>query len=425
MPSSLDPESMKGKLFVLVIDKLVIGAILALFFFGYQYWKTGDDRKYNERINSEAREYNSIIRNSQDEFKRAQFIKELLPIVLNENETIQSRIEILGSLIRTQSIDPSSAIAISLSMLREGRLAQKDSGIPNDVLVNSFVRMLGPIIPDVLPEILDAYDYYPNISGAPSGYASVLIRAFEHAWRHNSTKELKVLDDPGFVADNLATIDKILPQAHLQYKEWNDTSPLVLRLIRDIQILKNAREENETVTAARRRLSERLGITSNDAEAIQLSTALFFEIRGVLSDTAFVRQAFAVVMQPDKVTKTFSKLARLEKHNPYLHQFTAAERFLLRASSANPEGESLAIPVVKSFLERLQNEEIEFGNFPIERTMVCVLVLSMSAKEPDRKRRERAEKLLEAFAVLPETKLHAANLGFLAQVPIATGRCAD
>ena len=100
-----------------------------------------------------------------------------------------------------------------------------DGGFPGDVLVNSFVRMLGPIIPDVLPQILDAYDYYSSISESPPSYASALIGAFEYAWRNYPTQQLGDLNEPNFVAHNLGKIANILPQAHIQHKEWGETSP--------------------------------------------------------------------------------------------------------------------------------------------------------------------------------------------------------
>ena len=93
MFKSIDPESMKGKFFLIVADKLVIGAILALAFYAYDWWKTNETRTYNQ-----------IIQNTQDDFKRAEFTKELLPIVLDKSQEITTRIEVLGSLIRTRTI---------------------------------------------------------------------------------------------------------------------------------------------------------------------------------------------------------------------------------------------------------------------------------------------------------------------------------
>ena len=39
--------SMKGKLFLLFIDKIIIGAIIAGAFFAYDRWKTVEVRDYN------------------------------------------------------------------------------------------------------------------------------------------------------------------------------------------------------------------------------------------------------------------------------------------------------------------------------------------------------------------------------------------
>lgn len=163
----IDPESMKGKLFLLFMDKLIIGAILACAFVVYDLWKTEENRKYNE-----------VIQQAQDEFRRAQFVKELLPIVLERQQNTNTRIEVLGSLIRTESIDPSSAISIALSLLHESALVLEGDIHPEQQMVEALLRTLSPVLPAGLPQILDAYDYYGGAE-APRGYKAILIDIFE------------------------------------------------------------------------------------------------------------------------------------------------------------------------------------------------------------------------------------------------------
>lgn len=403
MLGSIDPESTKGKLFLLIIDKLFIGAILAVAFMVYDLWKT-----------EEVRQYNQIIQRTQDEFKRAEFTKELLPIVLDTKQRVSTRIEVLGSLIRTRSIDENSAVMIALSFLREGKFVSADRGHVDDQLVDSFVRMLSPIIPTVLPQILDAYSYYPSIRDAPPGYASGLIEAFEYAWKNHPEDQLSILSDKEFVAENFDKLIAITPQAHIQQESWTKTSLLALQILRDIEIVESARKENDTVIRARSRLAKIINPTVGDAASIRLSTSLLYALRSsAVFDASFIEAAFLIIVQPEKVSENFDRIQPNEKRNPFYHQLSAAESYITSASTVNPKGEVLAKPVVRDFLNVLRVGSISYGNYPIERMAVCVLVRSMSSTGPDNQRSDEAEELLRLLSELPEDTLRAANIGFL------------
>jgi len=68
----IDPESFKGKTFLLIIDKVIIGAILALCFVIYDQYKDKqacEEKKQSEKI--------------QLAFEQAKMAKEFWPIILN------------------------------------------------------------------------------------------------------------------------------------------------------------------------------------------------------------------------------------------------------------------------------------------------------------------------------------------------------
>lgn|GEM_PF-3172775 len=399
---NIDTDSIRGKLFLLVVDKLVIGAILAAAFFAYDSWKT-----------EEVRAYNKTIREAQDEFKKAEFVKELLPHVLDRNNGLQSRIEFLSGLIQTDAIDPNSAVEIALDMLREGKFVRDDSDIADERLAKSFARMLGPIIPAVLPQILDAYRDFSNISDAPTGYASALIATFEYAWRNFSGEHLSLLNNKKFVAEYLGEIWRITPMAHIQQEEWDESSPLALRILRDIEILETAREENASVVHARAQISAMIGVVSDDAESIALSTAILYIIKGKVSDSQFVMDAFEIIFQPDKVGDVVDVMHLEKKRDPFYHQFYAAYDYILNSSSINPKVERLAIPIVQDFLALLKTGDVPWGNYPMERLAVCALVGAVPSIGPDGKRSDEAEDLLLALAEIPESILDDTNIDFL------------
>jgi predicted Co/Zn/Cd cation transporter (cation efflux family) len=67
----IEPETFREKLYLLVIDKVVIGALIAIAFIVYDQWKTQEVRRYTD---------------TQEEvqlaFRRAEYVKQLIPIVL-------------------------------------------------------------------------------------------------------------------------------------------------------------------------------------------------------------------------------------------------------------------------------------------------------------------------------------------------------
>ena len=356
MLKSMDPDSMRGKFLLIVADKLVIGAILAFAFYAYDYWKT-----------KEIRTYNRIIQETQDDFKRAEFTKELLPIVLDKNQEVSTRIEVLGSLIRTKSIDENSAFVIAVSFLREGKLVRPDRNYVDDQLVVSFVRMLSPIIPDVLPQILDAYGDYPNKGDAPAGYVSVLRQTFAYALKHFSADKLKILDDITFVAENLGVLVDISRRRDSHHESWNTAGLLALEILQDIQILQSinkfdGKEEQEVLRGARFRLQKLINPETNHSESMNLSSSILREVRRLaINDDTFVESAFSVIQQSDKVAESFERM-RPGREDPFLHQFSAAKSYITFASSVNPTSEVFAIPIVRKFLDILRAKSISNGN---------------------------------------------------------------
>ena len=397
----IDPNSTGGKLFLLVVDKLFIGAILAGAFVIYDYWKTEEVRKYNQ-----------IIQTAQDNFKRAEFTKELLPIVLSQKENVSIRIEVLGSLIRTGSIEESSAFDIVLSLLREDKLVRGNNLLADTQLVASIVRAISPIIPSILPQILDAYGHYSNKNDAPPGYNEVLLKAFEYAWRNYSDDKLKILGDKNFVAKHLDKLMDITPQRNSQHEYWTDTSLLALIILRDIEIGRSARTETDTVVQAQSRLAEFLDPKSDDSESINLSVALFHALQNN-DKTEFIESAFSVIERLDRIIED-SRGVLPEKRDPSHNQLAAAMHFVVQASATNSAAERLAMPIVREFYDFLRSDvDISFGKYPMQRTAVCVLVRSMSNVGHGNSRSSQADELLSHLSRLQKNKLRAANIGFL------------
>ena len=102
-----DPsDTFSGKVLLLLIDKIAIGGIIALVLLGYSIWQTRDQRSYDEKITLS--------------FKRAEYIKELAPMVVDQKNDPISRAQALFALIETNSISDKTAFVLTGRLLRSG-----------------------------------------------------------------------------------------------------------------------------------------------------------------------------------------------------------------------------------------------------------------------------------------------------------------
>lgn len=106
---SLNPESFKGKLYLLAIDKIVIGAIIAVAFVAYDRYRTIEVQGLADRAAQ-----------VQLAFERAKLAKEFLPFIANQKENVIARGYVLREAARTGSIDADAAVEIGRQLLLDG-----------------------------------------------------------------------------------------------------------------------------------------------------------------------------------------------------------------------------------------------------------------------------------------------------------------
>jgi hypothetical protein len=151
-PSPIDPETFRGKLYLLIIDKLIIGAIIAAAFVAYDAWKTAElsrlDREKAEQARrldhekaEQARRLETQARQITTEFERAKLVKELLPIIASHHESIDTRAYALRSALQTGSLDSESGVELTSNLIADG-LGEE-----------SFNRIMAIAMPDCLPAI--------------------------------------------------------------------------------------------------------------------------------------------------------------------------------------------------------------------------------------------------------------------------------
>lgn len=107
-------DSFKGKLLLLLIDKLIIGIIIGAAFFVYDQYKTNQEDK--------ARFQSFSV---QAEFEKAKLAKELWPILLDSTKGVVERAFILKSAVTTRTIEDEVAVDLAF-MLYKNKLNHED-----------------------------------------------------------------------------------------------------------------------------------------------------------------------------------------------------------------------------------------------------------------------------------------------------------
>lgn len=99
-------EFLKSKYGYLVVDKLLLGAAIGIVILAYNLHMTNRQQAFEQ---AEA--------DQQRQFEKAQYVSQLLPQVLDAKNNPQLRVNALGALVDTGSIDPSSAMRFAQALL--------------------------------------------------------------------------------------------------------------------------------------------------------------------------------------------------------------------------------------------------------------------------------------------------------------------
>jgi len=126
----IDPESFRGKLYLLVIDKLVIGAAIALAFVVYDLQRTADLRRYETQA-----------KDLQLQFEQAKLVREFMPVIAGRDANVVTRAYVLRSAIATGSLDAEAGVELGRSLLGDG-LDDQD-----------FRRVMASTMPHGLPAL--------------------------------------------------------------------------------------------------------------------------------------------------------------------------------------------------------------------------------------------------------------------------------
>ena len=251
-------ESLREKVILLVIDKLVIGALLAVAFVLYDRWKTADVRSY-ERVTQE-RDFS---------FRRPEYIRTLVPLIVSSETDMRLRLQAFGALVDTRAIDPGSAVQLAQDLVDAGALENDLRPLPVgqsmgseahpeffagrsgtfEFLKHSLLRLS----PELIEPSIDRYRYARRrselLQRSPDSASSSakelsLWRGAEGFWQavlHDAADQyVDSLDSP-FDGGNIGTVDEWMTILGTNSTEgarrWARSRSALLRLIGNIHLL--------------------------------------------------------------------------------------------------------------------------------------------------------------------------------------------
>lgn len=203
----INPDSFKGRAILLIADKIIIGALIAAAFVVYDQWKTNE------------------LRRSDALFKKGEYVRNLVPAILDSTLDLPVRGALLGSLVEAEALDPTSTFSLAERVVRSDATKQHSRerekiGVFQAPTALEY-QLLYPGLLHLMPRETEAFLDYLRTRGRPplidavskdkQDVQRVVDEEVAHFWRiffrasvHvTSDKDLKQLNDDKFLASHL------------------------------------------------------------------------------------------------------------------------------------------------------------------------------------------------------------------------------
>ena len=415
--SKIDPETFRGKLYLLAIDKIVIGALIAMAFLVYDQWRTQEVRRYADTQEE-----------TQLAFRRAEYVKQLVPIVFDDTKPVRYRAQSLGALVETKSIDANSAVLYAKILLDSNVLESDKRGFASPTAEDYFLTIMLKTMPLGLPALLDEYQHIRY--SQPAGRRHVeertpqnnviffwerlfweTIQGYEDSTRRYQDSALKgkLLDSNTILFKNLSTLRDIVPPL-----TRDDAEKLAMRKVKGLRILGsigllNTSNDPRAVT----QLMTEIDPTSEDPRALEVAAMIIlllpYDDDGHAC-TGLSDRLLAIVLRRQDLAS-----GREHVENERIQVLNAATSYLLHCAKFQRVAERLEptiLPVVQEFSERLKRTSPGSrvtSNYPmggqstVEQALILFLVRANRAPNPSPG--SKTEGLLSEIFALPEEKL--------------------
>ena len=391
----IDPDSFRAKVWLLVLDKIVIGAIIFGALAIYQHLETKESRDY-----AEDREEIQLA------FKRAENLKELLPVVLDGQRENQLRAYMLGALMDTQSISSSSAVDLASQIL------YSDGGEPlaevNSFLANTMVQVMSK----GLGGLGAAIDNHSAARDRSTGYDKHWSIAL--FWQHVILKALgraqvlgsEELNSPDFLVQNFGSLFRYQPPVvDNKVYEWSRSNVKGLRLLGTFAILDRASAQRahrrDTDPDTRQPLllpahAERyLAVSSSDINEPALATMIVEKLhRDYVALPEVSNRILGVIQQPQVRDAVRQHTQDADRRVRETANWSYRALYYLAWSAANPDLagqiEERVLPLVERFYDHVKSgrfDALDHRANLIDRSFVQVLMnttlSSSSSHVPD------------------------------------------
>ncbi len=423
MPN-IDPETFRGKLYLLLVDKVVIGALIAVALLVYDQWKT-----------HEVRVYTAAQEEAQRAFSRAEYVKQLVPIVLDSKQDILYRAHSLRALVETHSIDANSAVPFAQKLLDANVLGAE---VPAKIRFSGqsatqdypFFATMQKTMPSGLPSLLNQYRFKFPFEYRSDGTRKWVKRPrrgedevfwerlfWDTIYRHKDS-DLKLLGSDEFLAENFGVLDAITPD----FPTRGEADDLAKREVKGLRILGSIRllaMGREADAHAVMQLELAIDPTNQDPHALELAAEIVKQLsEGELLCRSLSNRLLAIILRRQDVTLHRKHFG--DRRSPVEDRFHAATEYLEKCAKGWAMAEQLephALPVLREFYEQLEktpvdsplklrypaSEFYESNYYPVEWAFIRIL-MNTSASD------SKAEQLLSTIFSLPQGKLDQGGL---------------
>ena len=134
----IDPESFRGKVLLLVIDKVIIGAAIGVVFLGFYLWSETRQQEVEERRLQQ-----------QLDLERATLAAQMLPSVADAKLQVDDRANLLSVLTEADAVRPGTAARLGQILLEAGVSERAFAqAVRPAMLVDAdpFVREVEPLV---------------------------------------------------------------------------------------------------------------------------------------------------------------------------------------------------------------------------------------------------------------------------------------
>ena len=409
---NIDPDSFRGKIYLLVFDKVVLGAVIALALFAYKRWETNDQRVYEDRTTLA--------------FQRATYVKELVPMVVDTQRDMSARSQALIALIETGSVSDKNAIGLAALLLRQGLIR---SMYPEQLMWNRdhpLIDVLAKRMPSALEPLLNQYlvgnapdEKHPIDRRTRSDSDEFWTELFIRAVDQHSDAELAFLDSDAFLDNYLWVMDRLMVRPmDTEAKAWFARGLKGLRILAALRSVGEVGIDQHAL--GRQYLLTMLSPPRQTRDSLSLAgTVIRLQLERKWASKALASCCLEIVLQEDDDMRTTPDYYhRSLMAGAYIEWYATAKRDVAKTPFAEGDGgdgwdeiQPAVVAGLRGYLSRISTIKIEASDFgpTVKRNSIALPLarILLDGIERGEKPTEPTRQLLTEMASFSDEKLRA------------------